>query len=210
MGMHAVRVMFETWAFALAMNEVAHLASLKEYYLRFLSFLTVRYDQDSGLRPPTVLEAQSADKAIMTIVHDLMLERGWSADDSLHELTYMRAELASLLQPRPRLTSRSSPSGKSSNWSFNPSPNSGKGKSSSSSSKGKPQKGKGQGTPSRPQWITEMTVDGEKKQLCMRFQSGKCSLGSNCKFYHGCAYPVGGGLPCGKPHGAMTHAATPH
>ena len=38
----------------------------------------MKYDQD--LRPPTVLEAQSADKQIWSAVAELM-EKGWSMDD---------------------------------------------------------------------------------------------------------------------------------
>ena len=75
----------------MAMCEVCHLASLKEYYLRFIEFLTKRYDQDSGLRPPSILEAQSADKQLMQTMFDLMQERQWTADDALHEVTWMRA-----------------------------------------------------------------------------------------------------------------------
>lgn len=38
MGMHAVRVLFETWAFAMAMREVCHLASLKNIIFVSLNF----------------------------------------------------------------------------------------------------------------------------------------------------------------------------
>ena len=101
MGTHAVRILFDTWAFAMAMCEVCHLASLKEYYFRFMELLTKRFDQDSGLRPPSILEAQSADKALMQIVFDLMQEKQWNADDAFDEVTHMR-DITSLLQPRPR------------------------------------------------------------------------------------------------------------
>ena len=208
MGMHAVRVQFETWAFAIAMCEVCHLASLKEYYIRFLEFLGKRYDQDSGLRPPSILEAQSADKALMQLAFDLMQEKQWGADDAFHEVTWIRAEMASLLQPRPRISSRAGP------------PSGGKGSDNptrfQASSKGKgsgPSKGKGKptkGGPGRVQWMTEIIdKSGEKRQLCMRFQTGKCTLGSQCRFFHGCGYPVNG-APCGKNHGAAVHESAPH
>ena len=59
-------------------------------------------------------------------------------------------------------------------------------------------------------WITEMTVNGNKRQLCMRYQSGKCDMGSNCRFHHACAYPMPTGEACGKSHGALLHDKTPH
>lgn len=48
LGLHALRNMFECWAYAMALNELAHLASLKEYFLRFMGFMTTRYESDSG------------------------------------------------------------------------------------------------------------------------------------------------------------------
>ena len=36
MGMHALRQMFETFSMAMAMAQVAHLSSLKQYYLKFI------------------------------------------------------------------------------------------------------------------------------------------------------------------------------
>eukprot|EP00435_Cladocopium_sp_Y103_P000450 s4141_g1.t1 len=53
MGMHALRQMFETFSFAMAMAEIAHLASLKGYYLKFLNMMTQKFDADTGLRGPT-------------------------------------------------------------------------------------------------------------------------------------------------------------
>ena len=50
MGMHALRQMFETFSIAMAMAEVAHLSSLKQYYLKFLQVMTQKLDQDTGLR----------------------------------------------------------------------------------------------------------------------------------------------------------------
>ena len=70
------------------------------------------------------------------------------------------------------------------------------------------------GKPSAPggkgkvQWLTDVkTKDGTWKQLCMRWQSGKCTLGAHCKFQHSCAYPVNG-VACGLDHGALQHQNT--
>ena len=65
--------------------------------------MTQKFDADTGLRGPTILEAQAADKALMTTAIDLVTERSWTWDDALYEVTHIRADLTSLLQPRPKL-----------------------------------------------------------------------------------------------------------
>ena len=203
-GMNALRQMFETHSFAMVMAEVAHLSSWKMYYLKFLSLMTHRYDPDTGLRGPTILEAQAADKALTNVAIDLVTERSWSWDDALYEITHIRADITSLLQPRPKLPKATSAprsevsSGKGNFQSARPGPY----------SKGQGKQGKAKGK-SKVQWLTETTVKGERKQLCMRFQTGKCTLGDACKFHHGCAYPMGDGA-CNKAHGALIHEKTPH
>ena len=59
-------------------------------------------------------------------------------------------------------------------------------------------------------WVTETSVGGSKKQLCMRFQSGKCDMGAACRFHHGCAFPLPSGEACNKNHGGLMHDKTPH
>ena len=206
LGLHALRQMFETWAFAVAMANIAHLSSLKQYYMKFIQLMTHKLDQDTGLRNATILEAQAADKALISLAIELVLERKWTWDDALYEVTFIRADMMSLLQPRPRLPKApqsqrpDGPAGKGSSGSFNrPGPY------SKGSSKGGKSKSKG-----KVAWVTESVVKGERKQLCMRFQSNKCSMGESCKFHHGCAYPMGEGQACGKAHGALQHSSTPH
>ena len=170
--------------------------------------MTTRLEAETGLRNPTILEAQSADKTLMTIACDLVMEKQWNFDDAIHEITFMRAEINTMLQARPRLPKQtyqrlesSAPKGI------------GKSQRATPYSKGKTGKGSNKGaskSSGKVNWITETTVNGAKKQLCMRFQSGKCDLGSSCRFHHGCAYPMPSGEACGKNHGAMTHDKTPH
>ena len=205
MGLHALRQMFETFSIAMAMAEVAHLSSLKQYYLKFLQMMTNKLDQDTGLRNATILEAQAADKALMTIAAELVLERKWSWDDALYEVTYIRADMMSLLQPRPRLPTTYQPQRSEA---------SGKGTFGASTRPAPYQKGNNKGgkgkSKGKVSWVTEAHIKGEKRQLCMRFQSNKCTLGDSCKFAHACAYPTGDGQACGKAHGALQHASTPH
>ena len=132
-------------------------------------------------------------RKIWTVSAELM-ERGWTMDDCLHEMTNLRHDLPSLLQPRPRVLKAL------------PAPT-----SQTASPRLDGQKGKGQGKSKgkgKIQWVTEVQRDGAFKQICMRYQVGKCQL-SNCGFQHVCAYPVDG-KACGKNHGAMSHFATPH
>ena len=55
MGMHALRQTFETFSYAMAMLELAHLATMKQYYMRFINLMTTRMDSETGLRNPTIL-----------------------------------------------------------------------------------------------------------------------------------------------------------
>ena len=208
MGMHALRQTFETFSYAMAMVELAHLATLKNYYLRFINLMTTKMDSETGLRNPTILEAQSADKTLMTIACDLVMEKGWTFDDALHEVTFIRAEINTLLQARPRLPKQTYQrlevtSSKGAGKNSRPGPY-GKGKSGKSGTKS------GGKTSGKVSWITEAMVNGTKKQLCMRFQTGKCDMGNNCRFHHGCAFPTSTGEACNKSHGALQHDRTPH
>ena len=74
LGMHALRQTFETFSYAMAMCEIAHLATMKTYYLKFINLMTTRLEAETGLRNPTILEAQSADKTLMTIACELVME----------------------------------------------------------------------------------------------------------------------------------------
>lgn len=208
MGLHSLRQLFETHSIALATVEIAHLATLKNYYMRFLSLTSAKLDAETGLRNPTILEAQAADRQLTSLVGDSVAERSWTYDDALYEITHVRAELHTLLQPRPRLP-KQPPTNVPVRFE-------GKGDHFHPYSKGKGNKGAGRGPPKggkpsgKVAWVTEAVVSGERKALCMRFQLGRCNLGSSCRFHHGCAYPLSSGEECGKNHGAVQHERTPH
>ena len=47
------------------------------------------------------MEAQAADKALMTLAAELVLEWKWTWDDALYEVTFIRAEMMSLFNHDP-------------------------------------------------------------------------------------------------------------
>ena len=102
MGTHAIRSMMEVHNLALALVESCHLQRLKAYTLRFMGFLTQKFDSDSNLRTANVLEAQSADKQLRQVIYDMVVDEHSSLNDALHEVTVLRSDMASLLQPRPK------------------------------------------------------------------------------------------------------------
>lgn len=203
MGINAVRTMFDMVNTALALVESAHLASLKSYSIKFMAHLTQKLDVETGLRTPTILEAQSADKQLWHIMNELISEKAWTLDQALHELTHVRGDMAMLLQARPRLSRPAAPAkgGKGVPYNRPPEPSKGSGK------KGK--KGSAKTGKSGIKWATEAYVDGVRKQLCMRYQTNSCTF-SDCKFHHACAVPKADGTACGLAHPANQHDSTPH
>ncbi len=203
MGINSVRNLLAVHDVAVAMCGGAHLANLKAYSHKFVGLLTQRVDPETMLRCASITESQAADRQIWNTLSDLMTDRGWSMDDSLHEMTHVRHDLPGLLQLRPRPP-------KATPWQPPPGivSEKGKGKFGKGGTKSKGgDKGKGKG---KVQWLTDIKLkDGSWKQLCMRWQSGKCTLGSQCKFQHSCAYPANG-VACGMDHGALQHQQTSH
>ena len=96
MGLNGVRNLLAVHDVAIAMCGGAHLANLKAYSAKFLSYLTQRVDPESMLRCASITEAQSADRQIWGSIADLMSERKWGLDDCLHEFTHIRHDLPGL------------------------------------------------------------------------------------------------------------------
>ena len=200
MGLHAMRTMFDVHNLAIALCNGAHLATLKGYTQKFMSFVTQKVDAETGLRTASILECQAADRHVWQQVSDLMLDRNWSMDDALYEFTHIRHELPSLLQLRPRLPKpQQTPFFKGAGPKGLDHKGKGKGKS-----KFLPKGGK-----SRPQWVTELWKDGKMMQLCMRYQTNKCTV-PNCRFLHACAFPKGDQTACGGDRSALDHSKVPH
>ena len=100
-GVNAVRNLLAVHDTAVAMCGGAHLANLKAYSAKFLSFLTQRVDPDTMLRCASITEAQAADRQIWASISDLMSERGWDMDNCLHEFTHIRHDLPGLASTSP-------------------------------------------------------------------------------------------------------------
>ena len=145
-GLQQLSQLLHLQATAVAFCRGAHLSTLKKYVHRFLALASQRFDSDSGLRPPNVSELQMADQVLWGKIAELFNYKQWSLDDAIHELVEIRADMASLLQPRPfvpRATFK------------------GKGKGGKGGGKSSP-KGSGKSTMSstRPAWGTEVIRDG--------------------------------------------------
>ena len=156
-----------------------------------------KMDSETGLRNPMILEAQSADKTLMI----------WSWRE-VGRLTIHSSELRSIHFCKPgrvfldRLIKSWNPVhpkgvARPSGPVLIPKDNRAKGKSTGKTS-------------GKVTWITEAMINGNKKQLCMRYQTGKRDMGNNCWFHHGCAFPTSTGEACNKSHGALMHDKTPH
>ena len=87
MGVNAIRNMLEVHDCAVAICQGAHLANLKAYTQKFTSCLTQIADSESRLRYANILEAQHDDQKIWGVIAVFMANRGWTINDSLHELT---------------------------------------------------------------------------------------------------------------------------
>ncbi|CAE6911302.1 unnamed protein product [Symbiodinium sp. CCMP2592] len=217
MGVSAVQRILAIHDVALAMVGSCHLARLKAYSSKFIHLLSQRHEASSGLRAPTILEAQQADCKLWQGIYALVLEKDWNLNDAIFEYTEIRGDMSNLLQararpPPPQRFNEKGIKGKglgrfmSEHWKGYSFEGKGKSPGKEKGSKGKPSGKGGAGS-----WVKHVQVNGETKQLCMQWQSGKCSRGASCAFLHNCAYPKGDGSACmSKAHNALNHASTSH
>ena len=211
MGISMVRRLLEVHDNALALAGTAHLARLKAYSSKFLGLVSQRFPPEASLRPPSILEAQQADKHLWSCIYVLVVEKSWKLNDAIYEFTEIRGDMASWLQPRAKVSSAlprrpHGPGGKDHRSSITTT------SKGSGSNKGK-LKGTGKGTSkgSSVQWVREFKDGSQVKKLCIAWQLGKCQRGNSCEFIHGCAFPKTDGSPClSKDHGATHHPDKTH
>ena len=187
-----IQSILETRAIALALTKICHLSVGKKYLTSFMKLYTSR-SSDSGLRPPSLKEAQSADKEFWSDAFNLVNENPdtWTVESAVTEVLEVKNLLSVLMMQRPRTLK-------------------GKGKGKPFGKKGK---GKGKG---KSQWDrspyakktwqsnwSRSTQDGG--QFCYRFHLYNTCTSANCKFSHSCPVLVNG-KPCGQKHRATDHS----
>ena len=89
---------------ALAFLGDLHLRPGKTFMEAFIS-TAAAVPLDSTLRPPSLQEALSAEKAVWAAIAGLMRDEKWSLSDALHEVSVTRHTLPTLLCARPRTMS---------------------------------------------------------------------------------------------------------
>ena len=108
MGISMVCRLLEVHDNALALAGTAHLARLarlKAYSSKFLGLVSQRFPPEASLRPPSILEAQQADKHLWSCIYVLVVEKSWKLNDAIYEYTEIRGDMASWLQPRAKVSS---------------------------------------------------------------------------------------------------------
>jgi hypothetical protein len=174
---------------AWALVDWCHLGSAKLYCQKFMKLYSRSFGENSGLRAPSMEEAELADaEAIREIAHQM--RQGLTLDLAIHEVITLRDVLGQLLQarPRPAKIARFHDSqgksdrthryekGKGKYQQFRQQPShqkGGKNRFQSSQQKG----GKGR----------DNALDNIPAGLCRAFQSGSCNKGTACRYKHNCA-----------------------
>ena len=197
MGFNGIRTMLELVATAYALVQGCHLGRVKAYNLKFLGLISTRLDADLGLRHVNVLEAPAADRMLWgIIIANLTTDKGWSLNDSLHEVTVLRSDMIGLLQPRPKAVHRI-------HMSDIPMASNTKGKG-----RGKSKSKKGSSSGIQNVWVSSIQMQGTSFSICLRYQSGNCT-NPNCRFKHFSALPKADGTAWGESscEGSQFHTA---
>ena len=90
-------------AVALSLVKACHLESIKIYNRKFVRLCFPRFEAGSGLRGPSMEEAQQADKRAWEVISDFCNLHQWPLDNAIYEVTEVRSELSALLAPRPAM-----------------------------------------------------------------------------------------------------------
>ena len=86
---------------AFALCRACHLQSHKLLDNKFMSLYTQKVDPKLGRRKVNINEAMEADRRIMNAVYAQASEPDWTLNDAFYEFATARADINTLLQPRP-------------------------------------------------------------------------------------------------------------
>ena len=147
---------------------LCHLQVFKAFDAKVAEHTFVQLDQELGLRHVVAQEFFSADKKIWAAISNLYSQGSWSFEECLHEMTVVRSDISSLLQPRPRIPKQLPP----------PRDPRGKGHKGKGGGKGKNGKGKTKSfTFDKKNQCTYGFNDNKKVTLCMKYNAGECKRG---------------------------------
>ena len=170
---------------------LCHLQVFKAFDAKVAEHTFVQLDQELGLRHVVAQEFFSADKKIWAAISNLYSQGSWSFEECLHEMTVVRSDISSLLQPRPRIPKQLPP----------PRDPRGKGHKGKGGGKGKNEKGKTKSfTFDKKNQCTYGFNDNKKVTLCMKYNAGECKRGDSCPYFHACSARL--------QSGKTMHAAT--
>ncbi|CAE7622258.1 unnamed protein product [Symbiodinium sp. CCMP2592] len=204
MGLYGISNLLSIHSNAIALADIAHLATLRAYERKFLKHVQAR--TDPTLRPPNAQECEAADRRCWEVVGQLRQE-GWSVDDALHEFTDVRAELVALLAPRLAPFKGKKGDGKGGKEPWKGQPHKG---GKATGGKGGAGAGKGRSNFTKGthafEWASKAKINGEQKVLCMAYSTHKGCTSANCKFEHLCPVILENGKICLQKHPAYQHA----
>ena len=216
-----VRRALSLMASGIAMLQESHLLVATRFNEKVLTHALAK-PSDPSLRPPSLAEILHADRAVWASVTALMREHSWTLSDSLNEIAFVRQDIPSLLQPRPRPPQPPAPrkGDQPPKKRDQPQrPNTGKANAPAAKTAPQPKSEDPEAqSPRPPKKAKRDTASGfdsswvrqhEGKEICLRYSTGKCTS-KTCRFLHVCPIPDASGKACGQPRPASKHTSTPH
>ena len=173
---------------------MCHLQVFKAFDAKIAEHTFIQLDQELGLRHAVAQEFFSAGKKIWGAITQLYSHGSWTFEECLNEITVVRSDISSLLQPRPRVPKTLPP------------PRDGKGKGG----KGKGGKGAGGEGKTKSHFFDKRNQctygfnNIHKVTLFMKYNAGECKR-DNCHYFHACSVRLQSGRPCMQNHPAKAH-----
>ena len=87
---------------AFVLCDAARLQVFRAFDSKMLSMYTNTPPAESGLRAPNLQELISADKHLWGEIFRIMHDLKWNMDKALHEITFLRVDISTWLQPKPK------------------------------------------------------------------------------------------------------------